>query len=96
MIESHIMMWMAILVAFVLSLAAMAFVVWPLLEPGPASVIVEDDRLTELLGRKDAVLKAIKDLEFDYQVGKLSEEDFPDAISACVAKPSPSCNRSNR
>ena len=59
-----------------LSLAALAFVVWPLLKPGPAPVMVEDDRLTELLGRKDAVLKAIKDLEFDYQVGKLSEEDY--------------------
>ena len=70
------MMWIAILVALVLSVGALAFVVWPLLKPGPAPVMVEDDRLTELLGRKDAVLKAIKDLEFDYQVGKLSEEDY--------------------
>ena len=70
------MMWIAMLIALVLSVGALAFVVWPLLKPGPAPVMVEDDRLTELLGRKDAVLKAIKDLEFDYQVGKLSEEDF--------------------
>jgi NADH pyrophosphatase NudC (nudix superfamily) len=70
------MMWIAFLIALALSLAALAFVVWPLLKPGPAPVMVEDDRLTELLGRKDAVLKAIKDLEFDYQVGKLSEEDY--------------------
>ncbi|MFN8465426.1 MAG: zinc-ribbon domain-containing protein [Caldilineaceae bacterium] len=70
------MMWIAVLIALVLSVGALAFVVWPLLKPGPAPVMVEDDRLTELLGRKDAVLKAIKDLEFDYQVGKLSEEDF--------------------
>jgi hypothetical protein len=70
------MMWIAMLVALVLSVGALAFVVWPLLKPGPAPVMVEDDRLTELLGRKDAVLKAIKDLEFDYQVGKLSEEDY--------------------
>jgi hypothetical protein len=70
------MMWIAVLIALVLSLAALAYVVWPLLKPGPAPVMVEDDRLTELLGRKDAVLKAIKDLEFDYQVGKLSEEDY--------------------
>ena len=66
----------ALLIAFVLSLAALAFVVWPLLKPGPAPVIVEDDRLTELLGRKDAVMMAIKELEFDYNVGKLSEEDY--------------------
>jgi hypothetical protein len=70
------MMWITMLIALVLSLAALAFVVWPLLKPGPGPVLVEDDRLTELLGRKDAVLKAIKDLEFDYQVGKLSEEDY--------------------
>ena len=70
------MMWIAMLIALVLSVGALAFVAWPLLKPGPAPVMVEDDRLTELLGRKDAVLKAIKDLEFDYQVGKLSEEDF--------------------
>jgi hypothetical protein len=70
------MMWIAMLIALVLSVGALAFVVWPLLKPGPAPVMVEDDRLTELLGRKDAVLKGIKDLEFDYQVGKLSEEDY--------------------
>ena len=70
------MMWIAMLIALVLSVGALAFVVWPLLKPGPAPVMVEDDRLTELLGRKDAVMMAIKDLEFDYQVGKLSEEDY--------------------
>lgn len=70
------MMWIALLIALVLSLAALAFVLWPLLKPGPAPVIVEDDRLTELLGRKDAVMAAIKELEFDYNVGKLSEEDY--------------------
>lgn len=70
------MMWIAFAIAFAVSVAALAFVVWPLLKPGPAPVLVEDDRLAELLGRKDAVLKAIKDLEFDYEVGKLTEEDF--------------------
>jgi hypothetical protein len=70
------MMWIALLIALLLSLAALAYVIWPLLKPGPAPIMVEDDRLTELLGRKDAVLKAIKDLEFDYHVGKLSEEDY--------------------
>jgi hypothetical protein len=70
------MMWTALLIALVLSLAALAFVVWPLFKRGPAPVMVDDDRLTELLGRKDAVMMAIKELEFDYHVGKLSEEDY--------------------
>ncbi len=70
------MMWISLLIALVLSLAALAYVVWPLLKPGPAPILVEEDRLTELLGRKDTIMKAIKDLEFDYHVGKLSDEDF--------------------
>jgi len=70
------MVWIVVIVSLIISAAALAYVVWPLLRPGPAAVMVEDDRLTELLGRKDAVMQGIKDLEFDYRVGKLSEEDF--------------------
>lgn len=70
------MLWIVVIVSLLISAAALAYVVWPLLRPGPAAVMVEDDRLTELLGRKDAVMQGIKDLEFDYRVGKLSEEDF--------------------
>lgn len=33
-------------------------------------------RRMELLDEKDAVLKSLKDLEFERDVGKLSEEDF--------------------
>ena len=70
------MMWFGLLAAVAISAVALLYVVLPLLKPGPAPILVEDDRLAELLGRKDAVMKSIKDLEFDYQVGKLSEEDF--------------------
>lgn len=66
----------SIVVAALLSLAALAYVVWPLVTSRPAPVVVENDRLTELIGRKDAVLTAIKDLEFDYLTGKLSDEDY--------------------
>lgn len=33
-------------------------------------------RATELQERKEAIYEAIKDIEFDYQMGKLSEADF--------------------
>lgn len=69
-------MWIGLLLALLISAVALIYVVWPLLKPGPAPVMVEDDRLAELLGRKDAVMRSIKDLEFDYRVGKLSEEDY--------------------
>lgn len=70
------MLMVGVVVALIISFAALAYVVWPLLTPGPAPVIVENDRLTDLVGRKDAVLTAIKELEFDYRMGKLSDEDY--------------------
>lgn len=70
------MSWLTLLVALLLSAAALAYVLWPLLRREAPPMLLENDRLTELMGRKDAVLRAIKDLEFDYQVGKVSEEDF--------------------
>lgn len=42
----------------------------------PAPLLVEDDRLVTLIARKEAVMTAIKDLEFDYHVGKLDDEDY--------------------
>jgi hypothetical protein len=70
------MLMVGVIVALLISFAALAYVLWPLLKPGPAPVIVENDRLTDLVGRKDAVLTAIKELEFDYRMGKLSDEDY--------------------
>ncbi len=70
------MIWLTIGLAAVISMVALWYVIRPLVDPGPAPVMVEDDRLTELLAQKDTVLKSIKDLEFDYQVGKIIDEDF--------------------
>lgn len=65
-----------LVIALLFSVVAILVVAWPLLKKGPAPVLVEDDRLVELLLRKDQVMTSIKDLEFDYRVGKLSEEDY--------------------
>lgn len=70
------MEWIVLIVALVISLGALAYVMWPLLRQGHTQVLVEDDRLADLLGRKDSVMSAIKDLEFDYHVGKMDEEDY--------------------
>lgn len=71
-----IALWATVIIAGAISAVAIFYVLRPLLTPGPAAQVVEDDKLSELVGRKDAALKAIKDLEFDYRVGKLGEEDF--------------------
>jgi hypothetical protein len=73
---SDLNVWLAVTLAALLSLLATFFAISPLLRPGRASLVVEDDKLVELLGRKDSVLQAIKDLEFDYHVGKISQEDY--------------------
>jgi hypothetical protein len=70
------MLWLSVIVAALITVLALVYVVWPLLRPGPALWVVDDDRLAELIGRKDTVLEAIKELEFDYRTGKLSEEDY--------------------
>lgn len=69
------MLWITLGIATLISLAALAYVVWPLVTRQAPPLAVEDDRLTDLLARKDTVLRSIKELEFDYHVGKLSAED---------------------
>ena len=69
-------MLLSLMIAVAISAAAIYFSVAPLLKPGRAAMILDDDKLTALLERKDATLKAIKDLEFDYRVGKIDDEDY--------------------
>ena len=69
-------LWLTIIIAAIISLLAIYFAVSPRLEEGRATLVLDDDKLTELLGRKDATLQAIKYLEFDYRVGKISQEDI--------------------
>jgi hypothetical protein len=70
------MLWIALVLAAIVSLAALAYVVWPLVQPKSAPALVQDERLVDLIARKDTLLRAIKELEFDYQVGKLDEGDY--------------------
>lgn len=62
--------------ALIVAVAAIAYVIAPLRKPGATIPDPREDELTELLARKDAILRAIKEAEFDFQTGKLSEEDF--------------------
>lgn len=66
--------WAAIVV-----LASIGVVGWPLLKgtggrnrPG----FIEDTRVSELLAQKDATLFAISELESDYNMGNLSQNDY--------------------
>lgn len=61
-----------------LAVVAIGAVVWPILRPprpDPANVPANQE-LAELTAKRDAALRAVKDLEFDYQTGKVSQEDY--------------------
>lgn len=66
------------LVNVILALLAVAFIAYPLLAPPRAEEedfeLPED--LDELYRRKESAYSAIKELEFDFRTGKLSEGDY--------------------
>jgi hypothetical protein len=68
----------SLLGAIVLAVAAFAFVMAPLWRRAgrPAEQPAEAPELTELVHERDVTLKTLRDLDFDYQLGKLSEEDY--------------------
>lgn len=72
---------MLIILAIVISVAALLIVAYPILVSGrttqPASAThTAQEALAELLARRDAVFQALRDLNFDHQVGKVADDDF--------------------
>ena len=64
------MIW---LLASLLFLAVVAYVTYPLLRPPQKRE--EEEGEQELLSRKEALLSAIKELQFDYELGNLSPKE---------------------
>lgn len=68
------------LLFILLVIAVVLFVGYPLFETrtkkGIWSRSASNSRARDLEDRKEAIYAAIKDMEFDYQMGKLSDEDF--------------------
>jgi tetratricopeptide (TPR) repeat protein len=63
----------------VIALPALAFVLWPLLRRGaaPAGILpIPQDKRDELNEEKTALYRALRELEFDYQAGHLSRDDY--------------------
>lgn len=70
---------MIVFTALVLTVATFVFVTYPLLKRKPASVgSVEDDRLGELTSKRNTAYSMLKELEFDFQSGVLTGEDYRD------------------
>ena len=67
-----------IVLAILLTAAALLAVAYPILSRSstskPASTAQES--LDELLGQRDAAMQALRELNFDHRMGKISDEDF--------------------
>ncbi|MCL6647469.1 MAG: zinc ribbon domain-containing protein [Chloroflexi bacterium] len=65
-----------LLLALGIATAAFLFVSWPYLRQRPLPVPHGNDRLTELRRQRDAIYEALRELEFDQRLGKLSAHDY--------------------
>ena len=70
------MFLISLILVLIVAVVAFIYVAEPLRKPATTLRADEDDELADLIQRKDAVMRSIKEVEFDYQTGKLSEEDF--------------------
>ena len=70
---------MTILVALVLTVLTFAFIAYPLLRQRLRTVdSVEDEKSQELYSKRDTAYSMLKELEFDFKSGNLTEEDYRD------------------
>ena len=70
------MVVISLILVVIVAVLAFIYVAEPLRKPSTTLRADEDDELVDLIQRKDAVLRNIKEVEFDYHTGKLSEADF--------------------
>jgi cytochrome c-type biogenesis protein CcmI len=66
----------ALIPAIVLAVAAVFFVLYPVLSGREAPMEREESELTEAQHRKNVALLALRDIEYDYHAGKLDDADY--------------------
>lgn len=70
---------MEMLIAPSVLIALVLFVAWPLLKEGmPEELVGEPTDFEVAVDEKEAALSNLKDVEMDYRMGKLSDEDYQD------------------
>ncbi len=75
--------------------AAFMYTIWPIMRPHAASGVLPDEEnarslsnreLTRLLMEREQAYKNIMDIEFDREMGKLSEEDYSQMMTPARAQ----------
>ena len=70
---------MTVFIAVLLTSLTFAFIVYPFFKQKPRSTDVADDaQLQELHFKRDTSYSMLKELEFDFQSGTLTEDDYRD------------------
>lgn len=72
---------MITVILFAIILASVAFVALPYFRKkavAPVGMAKKNGQLADLYTRRDNLLAAIKEIEFDHAMGKISAEDFTD------------------
>ena len=70
---------MTIFVIVILTLLALVFIAYPLFkQKGTVEASSEDGKFKELHSKRDTTYSMLKELEFDFQSGILTEEDYRD------------------
>jgi hypothetical protein len=67
----------SILILLALLLLVGIYIARPILEHKGKTVSVEEHELSVLLAERDRTLNALQELDFDYTLGKIPEEDYP-------------------
>ena len=82
--------WIAISLGVLVASALIAYITWPWRmqrgDPQPAARSVSDASTKALSSRREALLTALRDLDFDYTVGKVTQEDYGPMRQALLAE----------
>jgi hypothetical protein len=66
----------SILIGLALALLVAAYISRPLLMKGGQAVTMEDRQLSELQAKRDRILNRLQELDMDFAMGKILEEDY--------------------
>ena len=76
----------AILVSLAILILVAVYLYAPFVQGRARRVTEEEHELSALLAERDRVINSLQELDFDYKLGKIPEEDYPAQRSSLVQK----------
>ena len=76
----------AILVSLAILILVAVYLYAPFVQGRARRVTEEEHELSALLAERDRVINSLQELDFDYKLGKIPEEDYPTQRSSLLQK----------